>query len=291
MKRIISLLFLVIMLSGCATMGPMLPMEVSISSEPSGATVYKYVPSCSSGDSCWKKLGVTPYDAEMLFNRKNEYNFKIMKEAYKPSFERTSLDKTKINVILKKASYRERVIERKEYSENYIFPKQRNIEKERLYNYKYDEVWESVVHSFASKNIPIKTLEKVSGIIVAEKMIDLSSEIEILVDVGYIEKKTNTHREIYLCSLWSASFSDEEVRTKCKLKEKGNIPTEKRARIEEDIMTVYNVFAIKAKSGVSVTVNTSFRILNSDSKRRYRAVSTGFLEKAMLDDIGEFLKR
>lgn len=38
------------------------------------------------------------------------------------------------------------------------------------YDKSFDEVWEAIIASFAASNIPIKTIEKTSGIIVSDEM-------------------------------------------------------------------------------------------------------------------------
>lgn len=47
-------------------------------------------------------------------------------------------------------------------------PKQHLIANEKGFDREYDHVWTAVVQFFAENNVPIKTLEKVSGLIAAE---------------------------------------------------------------------------------------------------------------------------
>lgn len=49
-------------------------------------------------------------------------------------------------------------------------PKEYTFEKSRTFAKSKDEVWEKVISHFATNNIPIKTVEKDSGIIYAENL-------------------------------------------------------------------------------------------------------------------------
>lgn len=51
-----------------------------------------------------------------------------------------------------------------------IPPAKYDVQSSKHYQKKYDEVWEAIISSFAEANTPIKTIEKVSGIIATESM-------------------------------------------------------------------------------------------------------------------------
>ncbi|MDE0645470.1 MAG: hypothetical protein OXH84_04435 [Gammaproteobacteria bacterium] len=48
-------------------------------------------------------------------------------------------------------------------------PQPKHIERSFEFDEPFEDVWESVIHFFSSNSIPIKTIEKDSGIIYAEK--------------------------------------------------------------------------------------------------------------------------
>ena len=55
-----------------------------------------------------------------------------------------------------------------------------NFDKSRTYNKNFDEVWGKIIKYFAEKNIPIKTIEKASGIIATEYSLNTLSNKDCL---------------------------------------------------------------------------------------------------------------
>ena len=103
MKKLSILFLLSIFLSGCATI-----RTVTINSEPTNATVYRYVPPTYMygmkmyGDE-WKYLGTTPLSIDVSFPNKNSYfEVKIEKPWYLTKYDRAFVDKPEINVQLAK---------------------------------------------------------------------------------------------------------------------------------------------------------------------------------------------
>jgi hypothetical protein len=47
-------------------------------------------------------------------------------------------------------------------------PVKHSFESSKVYHADYDKVWESIIEAFARNNIPIKTLDKNSGLVVSE---------------------------------------------------------------------------------------------------------------------------
>ena len=61
-------------------------------------------------------------------------------------------------------------------------PVKRELKTERLYEKSYDQVWNNVIDWFAKNNIPIKTLDKSSGLIATE--FNLRNNIKESCDCG-----------------------------------------------------------------------------------------------------------
>ena len=70
--------------------------------------------------------------------------------------------------------------------QTYYPPKTYNFEKSRTYSKTFDEVWGKIVQWFAVNNIPIKTIDKASGIIATEYNIRIDNNTDVM-DCGYSE--------------------------------------------------------------------------------------------------------
>lgn len=196
-------------------------------------------------------------------------------------------------------SYKTTITRKETGPQKYILPQNTDFTKEKMFSASFDNIWEGIISYFATNNISIKTLEKDSGIIVAERMVDFSSDIDLLFDIGHIEEEISQHSETYKCNQWymlkSQSIDPQFypiVKQVCKKLDSEQKDTYiNRIKIKSDIITTYNVFARKAKNGINVSVNTTFNPLNSSSDFKYRAVSLGLIENSILRYIDDYLNK
>src|SRR3990172_2171609 len=134
-------------------------------------------------------------------------------------------------------------------------PANYNVQSKRIYDKNYDEVWASVISIFAEKNIPIKTIEKDSGIIVTENMNIPSSEFSAF---NYVSK---------YCDCGSPGF----------------------LFIFKQFTGSYNVFARKTSNDkTSVQLNTSFRASKFSGNNFIEwtnCATTGDLERGFFRDL------
>ena len=175
-------------------------------------------------------------------------------------------------------------------TEDYVPPEPKEIKSSRIYNFSYDEVWEGIISFFATTNISIKTLEKDSGIVVAEKSLDDSKEMKDFVDIGYIDETNYQYRiknEQYYGYLNPYDFYSLSLMTRPAGSELISKNTVKKD-LDVSVLSVYNVFARKIKEGTEVSVNINYKIL-PDSKN-YKAFTTGLFEELALDYIDNFLR-
>ena len=122
------------------------------------------------------------------------------------------------------------------------------------YQNTYDEVWSSIISIFARKNIPIKTIEKDSGIIVTENM-----------------------------NIPLSEFSSDFVSKYCDCGNPG-FPY-----YYKNFKASYNVFARKIyENRVSVQINTHFTAIKYQGNNLIESidcVTTGELEKSLFQDL------
>lgn len=128
-----------------------------------------------------------------------------------------------------------------------------NFDKSRVIDAPKDVVWSRIIGNFAANSVPIKTIEKASGIIYAESRLAKPS----YKDKGKILD-------------WADCGIDSFA-----------VPQEREV--------AYNVFVVEeVSSKTRVTVNTTFteirqNALTAPALQRVNCNSTGSLEKAMLD--------
>lgn len=177
--------------------------------------------------------------------------------------------------------------------QEYVPPKLIKIENERTYRAKFNKVWESIISFFAYSNIPIKTLEKDSGIIVAEKTLDDVREIEDLVDVGLLRVTTRTYKVTknnpeWLDTCRAMGYYVNPYSYENELSRQLYQETTHTKDLDVKVLSTFNIFARKVRSGTNVSVNIDYKIL-SDSKE-YKAISKGLFEKTLLDYIDNYLQ-
>lgn len=63
-------------------------------------------------------------------------------------------------------------------------PAEYTFQKSRTYDKSKDAVWEKVVQYFTTQNIPLKTIEKDSGVVYAERIYSTGDALNGLVDCG-----------------------------------------------------------------------------------------------------------
>lgn len=145
-------------------------------------------------------------------------------------------------------------------------PAQRfDVEAARTYAKSYDDTWSALVAYFAGNQIGIRTIEKDSGLIVAD------SEVNIGTPGVYTSDR----------SLMQGRILD--------LADCGTDPT----NIPYGYVIRLNVLARSQPDGTRVTVNTQFRMLvatpsfvGPPTLSQRACNSTGKLEKAILDAVG-----
>ena len=130
----------------------------------------------------------------------------------------------------------------------YTPPTQRDVEHSRAFSASYDVVWAGIIKQFSSSNIQIKTIEKASGIIYAERSI---------LGLGYKEFADCGNPGLLAPGPVTASFNVFVQR------EEGDEPR------------------------IRVTVNSSYsQMLRWENAVKYvDCVSTGALEAKILDSI------
>ena len=186
---------------------------------------------------------------------------------------------------------------REEISSKYIAPQEKEITKNKSFEVSYDEVWEAIMAYFAFNNIPIKTVEKESGIIVAERTLDKSQDLKKMVDTGYLQVKKEKYREKMvsppgvMCTQEGWNYLDPEY-----LKQYGRVESSEKInenltqeKINADITSTYNIFARKRSDGVNVSVNINFKIIGNN--KNYKVISTGWFEEQILNHIKNYLEK
>lgn len=123
------------------------------------------------------------------------------------------------------------------------------------YDKSFDEVWEAIIASFAASNIPIKTIEKNSGIIVSDEM-----------KVPFTIKPVAIYESDY-CDCGSPQG----------------------LTVFKEMYGSYNIFVRRFSSDrVSVQINTLFKAIVGDMNHIYGSNpcnSKGFLEAKLLKEI------
>ncbi len=171
----------------------------------------------------------------------------------------------------------------KEYNRtdfSYQAPEAKQIRTSKVYTAPYDKVWESVISFFAERNITIQTIEKVSGIVAAQKMYgDLMDAID-LIEPGEVEAKTIRVTEKKEPAGWVGSANASYVR------EHGRVVDTQEEVIETTtgralyrIAIKFNVFCRKNQSdSVAVSINLQFEPAESVHGAVPRPVSKGWFE-------------
>lgn len=59
-------------------------------------------------------------------------------------------------------------------------PKIYDVQSDRTFNASFDDTWDAVIEYFAENNIPIRTIEKDSGVIYAEQMFATGYDVSFL---------------------------------------------------------------------------------------------------------------
>jgi len=63
-------------------------------------------------------------------------------------------------------------------------PKTHQFDKARTFNKSFEKAWQNTIQFFTSNSIPIKTIEKSSGVIYAEKLNGSAEEADTFADCG-----------------------------------------------------------------------------------------------------------
>jgi hypothetical protein len=126
-----------------------------------------------------------------------------------------------------------------------------NVQKTRVYSEGKDVIWERVVDTFASQNLSIKTIEKASGLIAADRA---------------LASPTGMNGRILT---WADCGNGGLA-----------IPVSQLADL--------NVFVRPVQGGTSVTVNTRFQETRKlfDTFQTVSCASTGELEQTLLSNFG-----
>ncbi len=143
---------------------------------------------------------------------------------------------------------------------SYKSPKSYNIENERIFSKDYESVWQRVISVFTEFNIPIRNMDKSSGLITTDY--NLGAEIGQYVDCGTPAKGLYTYR-----------FENTVMNMN---------------------IVVTKVSPAKTKVRVKVFPKSEYAAYEYNNGRWYKAaseiincVSTGRMEKNILDYVGK----
>ena len=173
----------------------------------------------------------------------------------------------------------------------YIPTNESNITTQKIFNAPFDKVWTGIVSFFAEQNISIATIEKDSGIVVAEKMFGNPEDTIGVILPGIVKteyvKITQTMRpkEYFGC------LNPDYIRLY------GQVVDEQKTIIKtsEDvarynIQMKFNVFAVKVTdSKTRVSVNLEFRPLENVYGYTPRPRSSGYFEEHFFKYVDNYL--
>ena len=125
----------------------------------------------------------------------------------------------------------------------------------------FDQVWESVISFFASRQISIETVEKESGIIVAKKTLTASSDGDGIADLGSIETERAFVKQWLEPSQFEGSLNPATVRATGKITRQ-EIVAESVVRSTRPaayrVAVSFNVFVARfSETEIRVTMNVS----------------------------------
>lgn len=174
----------------------------------------------------------------------------------------------------------------------YVAPAVPEFDNEKSFNASFNKVWEGIISYFAERSITIETVEKDSGIIVAQKMFGKTNEIAGLIAPGIVKVKAFSVIETLVPSSDYGCLNPNYVRAYGTVKH-----TEEDLIGEYDDDAIYgvqvkfNIFAkIKSKDLTSVTVNTEFIPTNNVYGSVPQPRSTGQFESNFFEYLTNYLK-